>query len=99
MKITLKDVVTQAPTGQARNLNVFFFFWRVYLKTFFARGREDEGAQALPEEENDGADLRRSVASLVDAMRDLLNNIRPEIPNDADAEENENDDSPDDDLT
>lgn len=51
----------------------------------------------MEDENNDRGDLRRSVASLVDAMRELLNNIRPEIPNDADAEEN--DDSADDDLT
>lgn len=38
------------------------------------------------------ADLRRSVASLVGAMRDLLNNIRlPDIPNDADVDENDDD--------
>lgn len=41
---------------------------------------------------NDPVDLRRSVVSLVDAMRDLLNNIRPEVPNDADVDENEDSD-------
>lgn len=57
--------------------------------------REEEGARALPAEEgNEGvADLRRSVASLVGAMRDLLNNIRlPDIPNDADVDENDDSD-------
>lgn len=60
-------------------------------------GREEDGAVALPVYENannEGGDLRRSVASLVGAMRDLLNNIRPpemEVPNDADVDEDYDD--------
>lgn len=50
-------------------------------------------AQAL--ERLDNGDFRRSIASLVDAMRDLLNNIRPEQQQQNDAD----DDSTDDDLT
>lgn len=69
----------------------------MFQRYYCFSGRED-GARALLGIENpDGGDLRRSVASLVDAMRDLLNNIRPEVPNDADGEEN--DDSADDDLS
>lgn len=75
----------------------FIYSYKIIIIPVF-RGREEDGARALYEAENpDGGDLRRSVASLVDAMRDLLNNIRPEVPNDADGEEN--DDSADDDLT
>lgn len=41
-------------------------------------------------------DLRRSVASLVGAMRDLLSNIRlPDVPNDADVDENDDSDEDD----
>ncbi|RZC39718.1 transcription factor 25 [Asbolus verrucosus] len=60
-------------------------------------GREEDGAAALPvygnDGNNEGGDLRRSVASLVGAMRDLLNNIRPEmeVPNDADVDEDYDD--------
>lgn len=59
-----------------------------------SRGRDEDGARALPDDEpnSESVDLRRSVVSLVDAMRDLLNNIRPEIPNDADVDENEDSD-------
>lgn len=38
-------------------------------------------------------DLRNSLTSVVDAMRDFLTNIRvPELPNDADVDENESTD-------
>lgn len=62
--------------------------------------RDEDGARALPDvvqdipegAGTDGVDLRRSVASLVGAMRDLLNNIRlPDVPNDADVDENDSD--------
>ncbi|EFA01445.2 ribosome quality control complex subunit TCF25 [Tribolium castaneum] len=59
--------------------------------------REEDGAAALPVYENannDAGDFRRSVVSLVGAMRDLLNNIRPpemEVPNDADVDEDYDD--------
>ncbi|KAK5642561.1 hypothetical protein RI129_008728 [Pyrocoelia pectoralis] len=58
---------------------------------------EENGARALPfNGGEEGTDLRQSVASLVGAMRDLLNNIRlPDVPNEADVDEN--DDSDDDD--
>ncbi|CAH1169502.1 unnamed protein product [Phaedon cochleariae] len=85
------------------NANPLGMFFRSLLPTFNPnllepnRGGEEDGARALPEMNDGGGDLRSSVASLVDAMRDLLNNIRPEVPNDADGEEN--DDSADDDLT
>ncbi|KAJ8962953.1 hypothetical protein NQ314_005670 [Rhamnusium bicolor] len=95
------------PALPISNSNPLGIFFRSILPNFnpnnippiLEPGREEEGARALPEggDNNEGGDLRRSVASLVDAMRDLLNNIRPEVPNDADAEEN--DDSADDDLT
>lgn len=48
------------------------------------------------------AELRTSLNSIVDAMRDFLSNIRvPERPNDADVDENEesSDDEPNDYLT
>lgn len=63
-------------------------------------GRDEDGARALPPglDNSEVGDLRSSVASLVDAMRDLLNNIRLEVPNDADAEGND-DSADDDDLT
>lgn len=38
------------------------------------------------------SDIRNSLNSVVDAMRDFLTNIRPERPNDADADENESTD-------
>ncbi|KAG5889570.1 hypothetical protein JTB14_018555 [Gonioctena quinquepunctata] len=92
------------PTVANSSANPLGIFFRSILPTFNPNllevAREEDGARALPDaaENNDGGDLRSSVASLVDAMRDLLNNIRPEVPNDADAEEN--DDSLDeDDLT
>lgn len=46
-------------------------------------------------------ELRHSLNSIVDAMRDFLTNIRvPERPNDADVDENESsDDEPNDYLT
>ncbi|CAH1980387.1 unnamed protein product [Acanthoscelides obtectus] len=59
--------------------------------------REDAARALVEDDNNEGGNLRRSVANLVDAMRELLNNIRPEVPNDADGEEN--DDSADDDMT
>lgn len=38
-------------------------------------------------------ELRNSLTSVVDAMRDFLSNIRvPELPNDADVDENESTD-------
>lgn len=38
-------------------------------------------------------ELRNSLTSVVDAMRDFLTNIRvPELPNDADVDENESTD-------
>lgn len=61
--------------------------------------RDEDGARALPDlnpDAPDGVDFRRSVASLVGAMRDLLNNIRmPDVPNDADVDDD--DDSSEDD--
>lgn len=63
----------------------------------FQRFSEEDGARALPDiDTNDGSDLRRSVASLVGAMRDLLSNIRiPDVPNDADVDENDESDEED----
>ncbi|XP_057655080.1 transcription factor 25 [Diorhabda carinulata] len=83
--------------------NTLGIFFRSFLPNFNPNlpepAREEDGARALPLAENtEVGDFRTSVASLVDAMRDLLNNIQPEVPNDADGEEN--DDSLDgDDLT
>ncbi|CAG9771067.1 unnamed protein product [Ceutorhynchus assimilis] len=54
-----------------------------------AQALEDNG-QAL----EDNGELRRSVASLVEAMRDLLNNIRPEQQQQNDADDDAGD-SPD----
>ncbi|CAG9839620.1 unnamed protein product [Diabrotica balteata] len=84
--------------------NTLSIFFRSILPNFNPNlpdpVRDDDGARALPAGENNMelGDLRSSVASLVDAMRDLLSNIRPEVPNDADAEEND-DSADDDDLT
>ncbi|XP_076272258.1 nuclear localized protein 1 [Rhynchophorus ferrugineus] len=61
-----------------------------------ADNQQDE-AQALPQDGYNG-DFRRSVASLVDAMRDLLSNIHPEHQQHNDADD-DNGDSADDDLT
>ncbi|KAJ8951267.1 hypothetical protein NQ318_008170 [Aromia moschata] len=94
------------PLLPSNNSNPLGIFFRSILPNFnpynippvLEPGREEEAQELYPKPAttNEG-DLRRSVASLVDAMRDLLNNIRPEVPNDADAEEN--DDSADDDST
>lgn len=55
----------------------------------------------FPSEHGDGndqnnepfAEIRQSLTSVVDAMRDFLSNIRvPELPNDADVDENESTD-------
>ncbi|XP_066156693.1 ribosome quality control complex subunit TCF25 [Euwallacea fornicatus] len=64
-----------------------------------AEHQQDE-AQALDRALVNNGDFRRSVVSLVDAMRDLLNNIRPEHQQQNDADDDA-DDSPDDedDLT
>lgn len=60
--------------------SVFFFH--------FSGGAENDRAAAQPFEE-----LRNSLNSVVDAMRDFLTNIRvPELPNDADVDENESTD-------
>lgn len=62
--------------------------------------RENEGAVGGGVQSY--AELRTSLNSIVDAMRDFLSNIRvPERPNDADVDENEesSDDEPNDYLT
>lgn len=68
---------------------------QLFLTSYSGPANAD-GAAALPDAVNNenAGEMMRSVASLVDAMRDLLNNIRP---NEADIDEN--DDSADDDLT
>lgn len=58
--------------------------------------RAEDGARALPEDQPQDLTLRHSVTSLVAAMRDLLNNIRlPDVPNDADVDENDDSDEDD----
>lgn len=53
------------------------------------------GAAAVPNLQS-FVDLRNSLSSIVDAMRDFLTNIRvPERPNDADVDENESSDDDD----
>lgn len=56
------------------------------------------GPAPLGDDEANGVGLHRSVASLVDAMRDLLSNVRlPDLPNDADGDDSgdsEDDDEP-----
>lgn len=48
----------------------------------------EDGAVGGGEETANGIELRQSVAVLVDAMRDLLSNIRlPDVPNDADVDD------------
>ncbi|CAH0547273.1 unnamed protein product [Brassicogethes aeneus] len=86
--------------------NPLSIFFRSLLPNFtnnipqnlLEQGLENDEARALPEggemQNESTGEMMRSVVSLVDAMRDLLNNIRP---NDADVDEN--DDSADDDLT
>lgn len=50
-------------------------------------GNNDEAAGAY------GAEIRSNVISLVNAMRELLNNIRvPDVPDDADVDENDDSD-------
>lgn len=57
---------------------------------------DEVGARALPDLNPEAQDLRRSVASLVGAMRDLLNNIRlPDVPNDADVDDDDDSDEDD----
>lgn len=57
--------------------------------------RVEDGARALPADQQD-VTLRHSVTSLVSAMRDLLNNIRlPDVPNDADVDDNDDSDEDD----
>ncbi|KAL3275121.1 hypothetical protein HHI36_019892 [Cryptolaemus montrouzieri] len=85
-----------ALAGQSTNPMVVFV--RSILPNFnpnmVEQNAEDgAGAVALPENEgenngNDG-DFRRTVATMLGAMRYLLNNIRPEVPNDADIDEND----------
>lgn len=63
--------------------------------------RDEDGARALPDlnpNAPDGVDFRNSVASLVGAMRDLLNNIRSSTdvqPNDADVDDDDESDEDD----
>lgn len=58
--------------------------------------RAEDGARALPEDQQQDLTLRHSVTSLVAAMRDLLNNIRlPDVPNDADVDDNDDSDEDD----
>lgn len=53
---------------------------------------QEEGAAAAPAGSLGGTDLRRSVTSLLDAMRDLLSNIHlPEIPRDGDGDDEDSD--------
>ncbi|KAF5294125.1 hypothetical protein FQA39_LY13496 [Lamprigera yunnana] len=58
---------------------------------------EENGARALPMDlVEDGNELRQSVASLVGAMRELLSNMRtPDVPNEADVDENDDSDDED----
>ncbi|KAK4877302.1 hypothetical protein RN001_009808 [Aquatica leii] len=85
------------------NSSAVGIFFRSLLPSFNADipeqllQQEENGARALPlNGGEDGNEFRQSVASLVGAMRDLLNNIRlPDVPNEADVDEN--DDSDDDD--
>lgn len=61
-------------------------------------GQQQDEAQALPRDDYSNGEFRRSVATLVDAMRDLLSNIHPEHQRHNDADD-DNGDSADDDLT
>lgn len=62
---------------------ITFFFFDIW-----SGGVEDDRTAAQPFEE-----LRNSLNSVVDAMREFLTNIRvPELPNDADVDENESTD-------
>ncbi|XP_075228649.1 nuclear localized protein 1 [Lycorma delicatula] len=55
-------------------------------------GRDGEGAMGEEGAEWAGVDLRRSVTSLLDAMRDLLSNIHmPDVPGDGDIEDADSD--------
>ncbi|KRT86721.1 hypothetical protein AMK59_2026 [Oryctes borbonicus] len=99
------NVYTRPKRPKANNTNssAVGIFFRSLLPNFNPNEipgnllEEEDGARALPDGENsDGADLRRSVASLVGAMRDLLSNIRiPDVPNDADVDENDESDEED----
>ncbi|KAK9885935.1 hypothetical protein WA026_013812 [Henosepilachna vigintioctopunctata] len=85
------------PNSQAANPMVVFV--RSILPNFnpnlVEQQNPDEGAGALALPENDNenngndGDFRRTVATMLGAMRYLLNNIRAEVPNDADIDEND----------
>nr|XP_022911646.1 transcription factor 25-like [Onthophagus taurus] len=95
------------PKNTTSNSSTVGIFFRSLLPSFNPNElvgnllEDEDGARALPDGEiGDGAefgDLRRSVASLVGAMRDLLSHVpTPDVPNDADVDEN--DESDDDEL-
>ncbi|KAL1117365.1 hypothetical protein AAG570_004691 [Ranatra chinensis] len=72
------------------NDNALSVFFRSFMPNFvFNQVASDEaGEEAGGEGSSGGVDLRRSVASLLDAMRDLLSNIHmPDVPGDGDAED------------
>lgn len=63
---------------------------KVFLLCYYRGVIQEVGAEDLGEAGASGVDLRRSVTSLLDAMRDLLSNIRlPDGPNDADVDDDD----------
>lgn len=71
------------------NANAFSMFFRSLMPNFNVNqpaSDEPEGEEA----EGAGVDLRRSVTSLLDAMRDLLSNIHmPDVPAEGDIDSDE----------
>lgn len=91
-------------TRAHENSNAFSIFFRSILPTFNMNDPAREFAQPVDGEDaaegganaenglTSSVDLHRSVTSLLDAMRDLLNNIRfPDVPQDGDADDDDDD--------
>lgn len=92
--------------ANSQNSSAMSIFFQSLLPNFIVESAgngvgDPDDIVAVPVGEGAGAsvDLRRSVTSLLDAMRDLLSNIRlPDEPNHADVDENDSATDDDEDL-
>lgn len=74
--------------AEGKSIYAHFSEMKYFNVVSFSGGVDNDRTAAQPFEE-----LRNSLNSVVDAMRDFLTNIRvPELPNDADVDENESTD-------